>query len=84
MIGRRSFLQSVIKRFPEHWARICRLAENDEGFCELCRDYTEAVQALARCQEETDEQAPNRARDYADVVAELEEEITREITESDK
>jgi hypothetical protein len=70
----------VIERFPDHWGQIRRLANIDDKFCDLCRDYSEAVKLYRHWEEQHESQALERARDYATVVAELEAEISREMT----
>jgi hypothetical protein len=73
-------LVRVIERFPAHWGQIRRLAGIDERFNDLCRDYAEAVELYRLWRERVESQARESARDYACVVAELEAEISREIT----
>jgi hypothetical protein len=73
-------LARVIERFPDHWGQIRRLAGIDERFNDLCRDYAEAVGLCRFWRERLESQALKRARDYACFVAELEAEISREIT----
>jgi hypothetical protein len=68
----------IIKRFPDHWGRIRQLA-NDKKFCELCRDYGDAVELHRFWRERLEPQAVERAQDYVTIVAELELEILREI-----
>ena len=80
MKGKGNSLYHVIKRFPAHWARIRSLAESDEGFDELCRDYAAALEAHAKWQARTDAEAQERAQNYAEIVSELEAEIRQVLT----
>ena len=70
----------VIERFPDHWGQIRRLADIDQKFNDLCRDYADAVELYRYWRERGESRALERARDYATVMAELEAEISREIT----
>ena len=84
MNGAGNSLYHVLKRFPTHWARIRSLAESDEGFDELCRDYAAALEARAHWQARSDAAAAERAQHYAEIVAELEAEISSELNASDR
>ena len=77
-------LVHVMERFPAHWGQIRRLADSDKKFSDLCRDYADAVELHRYWRERGASQALERARDYATVVAELEAEISREISASDR
>ncbi len=72
----------IIKRYPEFWRQIRRLA-GDEKFAELCRDYADAIEFYRYWRERSEPQALERARDYIKMVAELEAEILREIAADD-
>jgi len=72
-----------MERFPDHWGQIRRLADSDKKFSDLCRDHAEAVGLYRYWRERDESQALERARDYATMIAELEAEISREITARD-
>ena len=74
----------VIDRFSDHWEQIRALADLEQDFRDLCRDYAEAVELCDYWREQHEPHAPERARDYTVVVAELEAEIIREITAFDR
>jgi hypothetical protein len=78
-----SALVYIIKRFPQYWGQIRRIADVDEKFCDLCRDYADAVDVYRYWRARGASQALDMARDYATVVAELEAEIYRQITADD-
>lgn len=66
-------LASVIARFPDHNARILRLALQDDEFQALCEEYNLARQSYGRLMV-----AANRAgevAEYRTLIAELEDEI---------
>ena len=71
---------SVIERFPDHWARIRSLADTSDRFGELCRDYAEAVAAQRHWQGREEPEASERAKDYGEIVSELEAEISRVLS----
>ncbi len=73
----------IIKRFPNFWGQIRRLAD-DEKFADLCRDYVDAVELYRYWRERSEPQALERAQDYITIAAELEAEILREITADDR
>ena len=77
-------LVHVMERFPAHWGQIRRLADSDKKFSDLCRDYADVVELYRYWRARGESQALDRARDYATVVAELEAEISREITARDR
>lgn len=78
-----SALVYIIKRFPSYWGQIRRLAD-DKKFNDLCRDYADVVELHRYWRERDEARAREMARDYAKMVAELEEEILREIAEDDR
>ncbi len=71
----------IIKRFPEFWGQIRRLAE-EKKFFDLCRDYADAVELCRYWQEQGEPGALERAQDYTTMATELEAEILREIIAS--
>ena len=73
----------IIKRYPRHWAQIRRLAD-EKKFYELCSDYADAVELYRYWQKRDEPRAPERAQDYITIATELEAEILREITPSDR
>jgi hypothetical protein len=73
-------LVHVMERFPAHWGQIRQLADSDKKFNDLCRDYADAIELYRYWRARGASQALDRVRDYATVVAELEAEISREIT----
>ena len=77
-------LVRVIECFPHHWGQIRRLADIDRQFHELCCDYTEVVELYHYWRERDEAKEDKRVRNYAAILAELEAEILREITASDR
>ena len=75
-------LAYVVERFPGSWGRIRWLADTDAKFSDLCRDYADALETYRYWRARNGPQAREREQDYATVVAELEAEISREISES--
>ena len=79
-MGGRPFFGHVVQRFPEQWQDITALSRASEDFRALCDDYGEAVEALRRWQAATDDpNAPARIEEFAQLVAELEDEILAEL-----
>ena len=70
----------IIERFPDRWARIRSLADTSDRFGELCRDYADAVAAQRYWQGREEPEAPERAKDYGEIVPELEAEISRVLS----
>jgi len=61
--------------FPDLERLVERTYREDEGFRALCRDYRTCVVALHRFKQARATGAPPRWREYADLKAELENEI---------
>ena len=71
----------VIERFPDHKKALHRLHACEEAFQTLCENYqqcTEAIRYWAQC---GDEKAPERRREYGELLHELEMEILQYCSE---
>ena len=70
-------LDSVIARFPMQELAIRRLCARDPSFREICEDHATATCAIQRWS--ADEK---RAAEYRDLIAEIEQEITDNLTKA--
>lgn len=67
-------LRNLEQRFSEHAQAIRHRMRDDASFRELCADYEDAAAALAYWLSPP-QRSEKRARDYRDLVSELETEI---------
>lgn len=75
-------VRTVVDRFPERELNIRRCFARDASFRALCSDYGEASWALGHWHEaerQGDPQGGRIARDYKNLVVELEQEILRHL-----
>ena len=68
---------TLVSRYPQHELTIHRLWARDGEFREVCGDYEAALAALRHW--ESLEPAPGKAREYRELVSELEEEIMQMV-----
>jgi hypothetical protein len=67
----------LVSKFPQHELTIYRLWKQDTEFRTVCGDYEDALAALRHW--EGLEPAAGRAREYRELVSELEEEIMQMV-----
>ena len=72
----------AVARFPEAAARLRRLAMADADFRELCEEYGLAQQSLAGYEARPDAAERTEIAEYRILIAELEDEISRLLTEA--
>jgi hypothetical protein len=75
-------LARMVERFPEAAATLRRLARADPDFREICEEYALAQQSLAGFEARTDAAERPEIGDYRTVIAELEVEIGRYVSEA--
>lgn len=69
-------LFQVAERFSAHRNAIERLFKADENFQTLCEDYQLCAETLERWNKSTSKAAPAYRREYAELLGELESEIS--------
>jgi hypothetical protein len=74
-------VSALVSRFPQHELVIHRLWARDGEFRVVCGDYEAALAALRHW--ESLEPAPARAREYRELVTELEDEIMEMVGKRD-
>jgi hypothetical protein len=73
-------LTQVLSRFPADGALIRRLLLESESFRSVCEDLADASKILAELrQSPPSEKVAERIRDYEELVADLEQEIEKEL-----
>lgn len=75
-------IAQIAARFPEEAGRLQGLAATDPDFRELCEEYGLARESLARFEAMPDAVDRPEVPDYRAVIAELESEIGRFLTEA--
>ena len=73
----------IQRRFAEKSAVVQREFSQSESFRDLCRDYRACVTALAGWQEADSEQGRQRSAEYAELLAELNDEIEARLRASE-
>ena len=68
----------ILDRLPQHAAAIRERMMIDWEFRALCADYGDALEALRRW-EASDDRRHNRVEEFRTLLAELEQEIVREL-----
>lgn len=68
-------LACVVSRLPSRASAIVTEFERSESFRGLCEDFQVCVEAFARWQQKEGPAADDRRREYAESMAELEQEI---------
>lgn len=68
-------LACVVARLPARASAITAEFERSESFRGLCEDFQVCVEAFARWQQKEGSAAMERRREYAESMAELEQEI---------
>jgi hypothetical protein len=75
MASRRDTPSLIMSAFPGRDALIERAYRESGSFRDLCRDYRNCAAALERWRQSDDATSPARAREYANLLGELEAEI---------
>jgi len=69
----------VLERLPQHRHGIQERMLVDREFRSLCDDYDDALEALRRWEVSDDQRRQDRVREFRTLLAELEQEILREL-----
>jgi hypothetical protein len=75
MASRRNTRELVSSAFPDREELIERAYEEDGSFRDLCQDYRKCAAALERWRGADSEASSSRAKEYAELLAELEREL---------
>jgi hypothetical protein len=76
-----SSLFYVVRRFPRHKDSIHKFFKENEDFKTVCDDYHRCFVALKGWKQSESEEAPARRKEYADLLQELELEISQILNE---
>ena len=71
----------VLQRFPDRKEELRNLYRTSESFQSICHSYQECSEALAYWTNSDLETAPDRQREYTELINELEAEITLSLEE---
>lgn len=71
----------VIRRFPDNWATVKAMFEDNEEFRLLCSEYSLASNALSRVDGSQDSKVGMMRDEYMEIILELETEIRNYIDE---
>jgi hypothetical protein len=69
----------VLERLPQHRHAIQKRMLADREFRSLCDDYDDALEALQRWEASDDRHLQERVQEFRTLVAELEQDILREL-----
>ena len=69
----------VMKRFPERKDELRRMYRASESFQSTCHSYQKCSDALGYWSKSEHEEAPNRQREYSDLLRELEKDILQSL-----
>ena len=72
----------VMERFPDRKDDLRDKYRINESFQSLCQSYQKCTEALEHWSQSKHAQAPNRQREYADLILELEQEIIQSLEEA--
>ena len=72
---------AVIERFPGHKDNILQFFRKNQNFQTICDDYQLCAESLKRWNRSTSKEAPERRKEYADLLHELETEILQVLDE---
>jgi hypothetical protein len=75
MTARQDARTLVTSSFPGHDSLIDRAYRENESFRDLCQDYRNCALALDRWRRQKGDQPSRRAREYAELLAELTGEV---------
>lgn len=71
----------LFERFPEHKEAVKALYRESEDFQSMCEDYRQCAVALRYWSRSSEEHAPARRQEYALLLQELEEELSKILKE---
>jgi hypothetical protein len=71
----------VINRFPDHKAALRDMYRTSDTFQGICHNYKKCSEALDYWCESRHAEAPNRQREYSELLKELEQEIIQSLEE---
>ena len=71
----------ILKRFPHRKDDLRQMFRNSESFQSICHSYQKCSEALGYWAKSEHEEAPNRQREYAELIKELEMEILQSLKE---
>ncbi len=74
-------LFSVIKRFPDHRDAMRAMYMANESYQSLCHNYQKCEEALEHWTQSKHADAPERQREYAELLKDLEFEIVQSLGE---
>ena len=69
----------IFRRFPDHWATVKAMFEDNEEFRLLCNEYCLASDTLSRMDGPLDSKASMMRDEYMEIILELETEIRNYI-----
>ena len=72
----------VMKRFPDQKDALRQLYRTSETFQSICQNYQKCEEALQFWTASEDESAPERQKEYAQLLQELELEIMNSLEDS--
>ena len=72
----------VMERFPDRKDDLRNKYRINESFQSLCRSYQKCNDALDHWAASKHTEAPNRQREYSELMAELEQEIIQSLDET--
>ena len=75
MVSSQDTQSLILSTFPGRDSLIRRAYRENSSFRELCRDYRKCAAALELWRRSEGEASSSRAREYADLLAELAQEI---------
>jgi len=76
-----SSLFHVVRRFPQHKDAIHRCFKEKDDFHVICDDYARCSEALKKWNRSSLGEAPDRRKEYADLLLDLEMEIIEILNE---
>ena len=65
----------IMERFPDRGDNLRRMYLKSETFKTICEDFKKCAEAIEYWNRSNHENASKRAKEYSDLLAELEEEI---------
>jgi hypothetical protein len=73
----------ILQRFSDRKNALRQLYRTSESFQAICQSYQECSQALGYWSASGHPEAPNRQREYSELIKELEQEITLSLEDGD-
>jgi len=81
-LGMAEKTHQVLERLPQHRHTMQKRMLIDREFRSLCDDYDDALEALRRWELSDDRHRQERVQEFRSLLAELEEDILRELAVS--